>query len=171
MQNCPKTGHATNYNHRTRKGLQRGCRLPRSPRSCTWPKELRRQPAGTRPSASVHLGLPGNQPENTARLSPHPNLPPAPPPSGDFRSCKSSQGHPSRSPFESIRATEDSFGASHRHAPQARTLYWAATSSRASFMPSRGSHTHTLMDNLEIYSKKAIPGTKQIGATIVNKCG
>ena len=43
-----------------------------------------------------------------------------------------------RSPFEPIPATGDSFGASHRHAPQARTLYWAATSSRASFMPSRG---------------------------------
>ena len=79
---------------RTRKCPHTRVQAPMEPAIVHMAQGTAEAPAGSHPSASVHLGLPGSQPENTARLSPHPILPPAPSRSGDFRSCKPSQGHP-----------------------------------------------------------------------------
>ena len=85
--------------HRTRKGPHTRVQAPKEPAIVHMAQGTAEELVGSCPSASVHLGLPGSHPENTARLSPHPILPPAPSPARDCSSCNSKQGHPLRFPL------------------------------------------------------------------------
>ena len=114
---------------------------PADKRNCDGCKPL--PPTQNHPQGAQRKPLPQTRPGGSLPLwpsAPHHRMSADTNPtsiSRDFSSCTSSQGHPLRVTPSSTPPNRGPKGASHRHVPQARTLYWPANSSRASLMTSQ----------------------------------